>query len=203
MAKYITEILADINNKPETISQYADNYAIKTILQYAFDTNLKFALPEGEPPFKRDPAPLGMSPANFYQQVKKLYLFTRTDLSRLKLESLFIQLIEGLHPSEADVCVAIKDQILTKLYPAITPSVVVAAGFVTSDRVIQTKELSFRSQAVEQVAAQETTGRALVLDLSESVGLKESMGDAPPPNEPPASMEQPAKRGRGRPKKIA
>lgn len=194
MAKFITELLTDLSDNPVKIAELKDNYAIRTILQYAFDKNLKFLLPEGTPPFKPDSAPLGMSPANFYQQVKKLYIFTRPDLQKIRMEQLFVQLCEGLHPSEADVCIAIKDQNLGKLFPGITAELVVNAGIVSQENCVDSFRVA-EPVAVEQAVA-ETEGRTLVVNLTDGVAAKEQLGSAP---DETAKTE---KRGRGRPKKA-
>jgi hypothetical protein len=43
---------------------------------------------------------------------------------------LFIGLLEGVHPSEAAVLIAVKDQKLHKMYPKITHKLVSEAGFI-------------------------------------------------------------------------
>lgn len=120
MAKYITEILTEINEDPKSIEKYKANAALRFIFEHAFLVEKKFDLPEGDPPYKKDSAPLGMTPANLYQEVRKLYVFCRKDLKALRKETLFVQLLENLHPSEAELVLAIKDQKLTKKYPKIT-----------------------------------------------------------------------------------
>lgn len=130
MAKYITEILDEINNDPKSIDKYKGNAALRFIFEHGFLPEKKFALPEGDPPFKKDAAPLGMTPANLYQEVRKLYVFCRTDLTAIRRETLFVQLLENLHPTEAELVLAIKDQKLTKKYPKITHKLVADAGFI-------------------------------------------------------------------------
>ncbi len=122
--KLVTEMLAEINDNPATITKYKDNGALRLIFEHAFDPDKKFFLPEGDPPFKEDSAPIGMSPANLHMEAKKLYVFCREDLNKLRRESLFIQLLEGLHPLESKLILAIKDQKLTKMYPKITHKLV-------------------------------------------------------------------------------
>lgn len=131
MAKYITEILSEINDDPKKVEQYKGNAALKLLFEYAFDPEKKFVLPEGDPPFKPDAAPIGMSPANLYQELRKLYVFCRKDLTPVRRETLFIQLLENVHPSEAKLILAVKDQELTKLYPKLTHKFVHEAGFIT------------------------------------------------------------------------
>lgn len=130
MAKYITEILDEINSDPKKIEQYKGNAALRFIFEYGFLTEKKFELPDGDPPYKKDSAPLGMTPANLYQEVRKLYVFCRKDLNAIRRESLFVQLLENLHPTEAELVLAIKDQKLTKKYPKITHKLVADAGFI-------------------------------------------------------------------------
>lgn len=129
--KYIPEILEEVNKEPTALAKYRDNAALKFIFQYAFIPEQKFDLPEGAPPFKEDPAPLGMSPANFIMETKKLYIFTKAkELNKVRKEHLFIQLLENIHPSEAQVLIAVKDQKLNKLYKKVTANLAADYGFI-------------------------------------------------------------------------
>lgn len=196
MTPYITEILDEINKDPSLLkTKYSDHYAIKTILQYAFDKRGKMLLPEGEPPYKKDDAPIGMSPANFYQQVKKFYIFTRTDLSPVRREQLFIQLLEGLHPSESTICIAIKDQNITSLYPNITADLVVAAGLVEEANI-------FRKPLVpgQEVAK----GKELLVNIQDTTNANTATVQVKKgPGRPKKVVEEiEPKRKPGRPKKV-
>lgn len=132
MTKMITEMLQEINDNPDAnLPKYKDHAGLKFLFKHAFEKEHKFILPEGDPPFKEDPAPLGMSPANFLMEMRRLYVFCRADLNSIKREALFISLLESLHPSEAKVLLAVKDQNLNKLYPKITYSLVSQAGMVS------------------------------------------------------------------------
>lgn len=131
MSKFVTELLEDINKDPSSIDKMKGNGALKYIFEHAFDPEKKFVLPEGEPPYKKDAAPQGMSKGNLMMELRKLYVFCRTDLKAIRRETLFIQLLENIHPDEAKVVLAIKDQTLTKMYPKITHKLVYDAGFVS------------------------------------------------------------------------
>ena len=122
--KLITEILEEINNDPLMLVKHKENGALRLIFEHAFDPAKKFELPEGDPPYKQDAAPIGMTPGNLYMEARKLYIFCRKDLNALRRETLFIQLLESIHPSEAKLVLAIKDQKLTKMYPKITHKLV-------------------------------------------------------------------------------
>lgn len=130
MAKFITDILTEINEDPKKIETYKGNAALRFIFEHAFLPEKKFALPEGAPPYKEDSAPLGMTPANLYMEVKKLYVFCREDLTALRRETLFVNLLENVHPTEAKLLIAVKDQELPKLYKNITHKLVSDAGFI-------------------------------------------------------------------------
>lgn len=130
MAKYLTEVLEEINNDVKKINDYKEDAALRYIFEYAFDEDKKMDLPEGAPPFKPDGAPLGMTPANLRMETKKLYVYTRKDLKPIRKEQLFIGLLEAVHPDEAKLLIAIKDQALNKLYPKITRKLLEGTGFI-------------------------------------------------------------------------
>lgn len=121
MAKTITEILEDINKDLKNAEKYIkQKEAIKTVFQYAYMPDKKFLLPDGDPPFKPTTEPLGMSPTNLYTELRRFYVFTRTDMKSAARERIFVEMLEAIHPSEARLMLAIKDQKLTKLYPKLT-----------------------------------------------------------------------------------
>lgn len=132
--KYITELLKEINDDPSllqtTYKKVGNGGPLAVFFRHAFTAQGKFLLPEGEPPFRPNPNPIGMTPAIFQQEINKLYVFCRADLKPAKRETIFVQLLEAVHPSEAKIVLAIKDQSLTKLYPNITRKVVADAGFI-------------------------------------------------------------------------
>ena len=129
--KYLTEMLEEINKDPKALQQFKDNFLLKVIFAHAFLPNYKFILPEGEPPFKPAPEPLGMTETNLYVECKRFHnVFCKPEVSALRREALFIGLLEGIHPKEAEVLIAVKDQKLSKLYPKITWKVVSDAGII-------------------------------------------------------------------------
>jgi hypothetical protein len=130
MAKYLTEVLDEINSDVKKINSYKDDQALRFIFEYAYDEDKKFDLPEGEPPYKQDAAPLGMTPANLRMETKKFYVYCRKDLKPIRREQLFIGLLEALHPSEAKLLCHIKDQTLNKLYPKLTRKLLEGTGFI-------------------------------------------------------------------------
>lgn len=138
MNKYVTEILGGIDRNPSTMDDVLQHQpAIKELLTYAFDPARKFILPEGTPPFKPDPAPdLGMSSMNLLSVIRKLYVFCRSDLTQMKREQMFTQLLEEIHPKEAALMIAVKDQNLGSLYPELSKAVMSGVGNIPHQPVV-------------------------------------------------------------------
>lgn len=130
MREYVTVMLDKINEDPALIEKYKSDAALKLIFEYAFDPAKKFILPEGEPPFKPSAEPMGMTPTNLFSELRRLYVFCRADLKPIKRESLFVSFLEGVHPVEAKMLIAVKDQELHKLYPKITRKMLEKAGIL-------------------------------------------------------------------------
>ena len=137
--RYITELLSDINADPTTLAKHKSDNALKIIFSFAFRPEGKFILPETDPPFKEDAAPIGMSPTNIMQELRRFYIFCRKDLTAVRREGLFIQLLETTHPDEAKLLLHIKNQNLTDLYPNITHKLVADAGFVPQPPEVEKK----------------------------------------------------------------
>ena len=132
--KFITELFKEINDDASllntTYKKVGNGGPLGLLFKYAFTTEGKFLLPEGDPPYKPNANPIGMTQAIFQQEIVRFYVFCRADLTPAKRETMFVQLLESIHPTEAKVLLAIKDQQLTKLYPNITRKLVADAGFI-------------------------------------------------------------------------
>jgi hypothetical protein len=140
MKKYLPEMLKEINEDPKAIEKYKNEFLLKVIFAHNFLPTYKMLLPEGEPPFKRADQPLGMTDTNLFVEAKRMYVFIRKDLKAIKREALFVGLLEGIHPSEADIIIATKDQLLQKMYPKITWKLVSDAGIIPPPEKKEKKE---------------------------------------------------------------
>ena len=148
MSKYLTEMLEEINADASALPKYKENGALRILFDYAYNPSLKMILPEGVPPYKEDAAPIGMSPGNLMMEVKKLYIFCRADLTPLRRESIFLQLLEGLHPTEAKLILAVKDQDLTPLYKNLSHKFAYDNGLVSvppSEKVKKERKKSVKT----------------------------------------------------------
>lgn len=142
MKQYLTEMLKSINDDPKSITKYKNEFLLKVIFAHAFLPTYKFQLPEGEPPFKPADQPMGMTDTNLYVECKRFYnVFCKPDVKPIRREALFIGLLEGVHPEEAKVLIAVKDQQLTKLYPKITHKLVSDAGIIPAPEKKETKKV--------------------------------------------------------------
>ena len=112
-------------NRIKVLRAY-DTQVLRGILGLNFDPNFNMDLPVGEPPFKKDKeVPAGYSETNLYVEWRRFYIWTeKNNLPKIRKEALFIQLLEGLHWTEAEcVCLA-KDKSLNKKYKSIKEDLV-------------------------------------------------------------------------------
>ena len=101
-----------ITERKKILLEHGSN-PIKELLKYAFHPDIKFLLPEGAPPYKTVGSPDEYNPTYLYPNIRKLYLFVEggnEGLTTLRREQLFIQLLEELHPKEAEVVIQVKDK---------------------------------------------------------------------------------------------
>ena len=112
--------------KIKTLRAY-DHPILKGMLQINFDPNVKMSLPEGEPPYKKDTSiPAGYSESNLYVEFRRFYIWLQNDinLTRARKEQLFIQLLEGIHWSEAEAVCLAKDRKLQTKYKSLKEDLV-------------------------------------------------------------------------------
>ena len=104
--------------KIEVLKEY-ETPALKSIFIWNFDPSVVSLLPEGEVPFNKNDVPVGTDHTSLRREYKQMYHFVKggnDQLSGLRRESMFIQMLEGLHPDEAEILCLIKDGQLNKKY---------------------------------------------------------------------------------------
>ena len=128
----ISEIFTKINNakdKPKKIQvlrQY-DTPGMRMILKGAFDPKIEWELPEGPPPYIENEAPAGTEHTYLEVEARRLYNFAKggnNTINKIRKETLFIQMLEGLHASEAKVLIDVKNKSLNKSYKGLTSDMV-------------------------------------------------------------------------------
>ncbi len=90
--------------------------ALRAILIANFDESVISMLPEGEVPYEKNDAPEETEHTKLDHEYRKLYLFFKggANISQTRRETLFIQLLEGLHKGEAEVLCLVKDKKIGK-----------------------------------------------------------------------------------------
>ena len=128
----ISEIFTKINNakdkpkKVEVLKQY-DTPGMRMILKGAFDPKIEWDLPPGTPPYIANEAPAGTEHTFLEVEARRLYNFAKggnDQLNKIRKETLFIQMLEGLHADEAKVLLDIKNKSLNKTYKGLTSEMV-------------------------------------------------------------------------------
>jgi len=123
MKLLISEVLQKVSNaktkaeKVNLLRQHNTN-ALRAILIASYDESAECLLPEGEVPFTPNDAPKGTEHTVLEREYRQLRLFYKggSNLTPIRRESLFIQLLEGLHEDEAQVVCLAKDKSLNKKY---------------------------------------------------------------------------------------
>jgi len=113
MKQYVFEVIEELNKKktkPEKVKVLKDNesWALKDIIKGSMDSNIRWNLPEGEPPYT--PSKPESTPTNLLREHKKFKYFLKGNRSSEgmmapKRENIFIGLIEGIHPEDAKLVI--------------------------------------------------------------------------------------------------
>jgi hypothetical protein len=105
-------------DKIKVLKQYETD-ALKSLLIWNYDDTVVSLLPEGEVPYRPNENPLGTDHSSLRRDYKNLYNFVKggnDSLSKVRRETIFIQILESLHPLEADILVLVKDKNLENKY---------------------------------------------------------------------------------------
>ena len=128
----LSEVLKKVHNaktktkKVEVLRQY-DCEPLRMVIKASFDPNIEWAIPAGNVPFKPNESEEGTEHTVLRRESRKLYRFIKGGddaLPQFKRENMFIQMLEGLHKSEADLLVSAKDKKLHQVYKGLSAAVV-------------------------------------------------------------------------------
>ena len=110
--------------------------ALRMVLKSSFDPRIEWDLPEGDVPYTVNEAPEGTEHNMLIHEARTLYHYIKggnPKLTQNRRENMFIQLLEGLHQSEAEIIVAAKDKGLHRKYKGLSANVVREAFGWTED----------------------------------------------------------------------
>jgi len=118
MERSLHEIFTDVAketsiNKKSAILQEHDSKGLQIFLRCVFDDKVTWLVPDSKPPYEPNDAPeWDLAETRLEQEALKIGRFIQVDgqtplqgreLTRTRREQLFIQVLEGLHPTEADL----------------------------------------------------------------------------------------------------
>ena len=104
--------------KVEILQEYRDD-SITAVIIWNFDDTVESAIPAGQVPYKENEVPVGTDHTSLRREWRQLFHFVKggnSTLSSLRRETMFIQMLEGLHPKEAEIICLVKDKRLTDVY---------------------------------------------------------------------------------------
>jgi Family of unknown function (DUF6433) len=117
MSLTIAEIVGKLKRaktKNERVQILKDNdcAALRGIIRMNFDESLALSLPKGRPPFKSTTVPDGFAKTTLKASAKGWYVFVKElspNVKQSNREAMFIQLLESLDKSEAEILLSAKD----------------------------------------------------------------------------------------------
>jgi len=101
--------LENTEQKIQALLQHPKGAAIREIFKYTYAPYIEWALPDGEPPYKPCD-PINME-SRLISDIRRLYLFVKggnDNLKPLRRETLFIEMLESIHPDDAKLLLAVK-----------------------------------------------------------------------------------------------
>lgn len=138
MKRSISELLKradDAPTKQEKIDvlRQIDSPAIRRIIELAYNPSYVWLLPKGKAPYK--PSEFNDQEGRLYGEIRRLYLFLEggnPNLTTVRREFLFIQLLESVDPADAELLCSIKDgklpyksltkNLIKEAYPGLLPN---------------------------------------------------------------------------------
>jgi hypothetical protein len=121
---YVHEILEAVSTertkdkKISILQQYNENF-LKSILIWNFDESIVSILPEGDVPIQPSENAEQSPSSNIRKEWSKFYNFVKggnDGMNKLRKETMFINILESLHPGEAEVICLVKDKKLQTKY---------------------------------------------------------------------------------------
>ena len=132
---FVHEVLAmankqrKIDERIEVLKEYR-NEALVSLLIWNFDESIISMVPEGVVPYEKNDVPIGTDHTTLRREWKRLYNFVKggnDSLSSIRRETMFIQMLEGLHPEEADILCLVKDKMLASRYTKLNQEIIAQA----------------------------------------------------------------------------
>ena len=113
MKKYVYEVLEEVGKKKTKaekiqVLKQNESWALKDVIRGSMDSTVNWNLPGGEPPYT--PSEANNHPTNLLRENTKFRYFVKggqgDQVKPFKRENIFIGLIEGIHPKDAELVIA-------------------------------------------------------------------------------------------------
>lgn len=102
--------------------------AIRDILRASFDDSIVFTLPKGIPNYRDSLSKEGIAPTNLLRCTTQFSYFVKggkgDELKPARRETMFLRLLEGIHPLDAKIVCAMKDKRLHEEYTTFSKELV-------------------------------------------------------------------------------
>tara|TARA_B100002019_G_C21124770_1_gene525220 strand:+ start:229 stop:732 length:504 start_codon:yes stop_codon:yes gene_type:complete len=141
----ILEKVAKLKTKKDKV-EYLQKYntdALRMVVKSSFDPKIEWALPEGDVPYVPNEVPEGTEHNMLQHEARTLFHYIKGgngQLTQNKRETMFIQLLEGLHEDEARLVIAAKDKKLHQVYKGLSANVVKEAFNWTDEYMVDEGE---------------------------------------------------------------
>ena len=112
----VFEKFESLTKKEDKVKLLKENNhpALRDILRINFDADVVSVLPAGAPPYEKDDAPKGHSSSSLFKLHRQFKYFFKgpfaNQVQPIRREGIFLNILESIHPTEADVLVAAKDR---------------------------------------------------------------------------------------------
>ena len=110
--KFIFEVIELTSKEKINVLRKHESTALKDLLRGAYDNLVQWSLPPGAPPY--EPADQSSVPSTMHKQHKKFKYFVKgligDQLNPIKREKMFIDMLESVHPKDAELLLAMKDK---------------------------------------------------------------------------------------------
>lgn len=113
MRQYVFEVFESLNKKTKKedkikVLKENETWALKDIIRGSMDSTVVWNLPKGAPPYTA--APEHSHPANLLRENTKFAYFVKggkgDQMPAVKRESIFIGILEGVHPRDAELVIS-------------------------------------------------------------------------------------------------
>ena len=118
---------AKTKDQKVSILKQNDSEGLRMVIKSSFDPKIEWSIPEGEVPYRANDVPAGTEHTVLAMESKKLWHFIKgadAQTPQHKKEQMFIQMLEGLHDSEAKLLIAAKDKRIHQVYKGLSTNVV-------------------------------------------------------------------------------